>query len=297
MIPKLSDELVESKTETIFKDFRRIGEKYWGGYLTEETAFQEIVRRFNDVFPKLFSDNHLKLCLNDTNYPIFVKEYENYKTGSESKDESHIPWLFDVSDEQCEATESDQRKFFDLMTRFLVTPDYFEPYPDDKSSPNVVPIHQYRDSGVYGIRFNCIDDGGLLADESPVGKTYTLMNDMGQEAVLTIKEDRRGIDRNDLDFDEIVTATEQGLIVVKAEFLAEGFIEGYTAREREQNAEVLIRLKDRGTKIYWLAYWQDSNDSKAFFEYPMWQDWFGWCEEKDMKLRRILSSILKSYHI
>ena len=157
---------------------------------------------------------------------------------------------------------------------------YFKPrqHPEGMAVPDLVPVHAYHSSGVMGTHFTCVDDGGLLTDKSPVGKTFRLKNDIGLEAVLKIKEDRRNADRNGMDFDEMVSSSSAGMFVLKAEFLAEGFIEGYTASERKHNPEILIRLKNNKKEIFWLAYWADAEDFEAHRKCPVWQEYYAWAD-------------------
>ncbi len=289
---RLTDELVESETGKAFEEFRRIGKQYWRGILDDAMARREMTSGFYRIFMKLFLDHHLELRLNKDSYPVFKKEYESHQKGICFRMQNHMPWLFDT-DGDYEASERDQIYFFDLMTRLHASADYFEPLPEETAVPNEVSIHQYSAAGVYGIHFDVADDGGLLEEARPIGKTFRLKSSKGLEAVLTIREDRRQQDRSGMDFDEQVLSTEKGLVISMAEFLAEGYIDGYTARERTADPRILIRLEDRGTKVFWLACWSDPKDQEAFLNYPLWQDYFIWQKEKDRRLNEILSSLLE----
>ncbi len=289
-IPRLTDELVEAEAGKAFEEFRRIGKQYWRGFLDETMARQEMRSGFSRIFMKLFRDHHLDLRLNRDSYPLFKEEYEACRKGMPFS--NHMPWLFDT-EEDYEASERDQARFFDLMTRFHVSPDCFEPLPEEAAEPGIVPIHQYKLAGVYGIHFDVADDGGLLEEARPIGKTFRLKSRKGLEAVLTIREDRRQQDRSGMDFDELVVPTEHGLSVSMAEFLAEGYIEGYTARERTADPRILIRLEERGTRVSWLAFWSDPKDQEAFRNDPLWQDYFIWQEEKSRRLHAALSGLLE----
>ena len=288
---RLTGQLVEMKIEKVFDTFRKAADRFWKGHITRDECERVMREEFFTVFLQLFSDNDLKLCLNKTNYPQFVREFETFQKKENPADSNHIPWLYDVSDTPCEANENDQKQFLYLMETFHVTPDYFAPVPDRIPDPGIVPIHPYR-FPIYGIHFNCIDDGGLLSDSSPVGKTFKLKNEFGLTAVLTIKEDRRYIDRSGMDFDEIACYSNGLSCIVKADFLSEGCIEGYTACEGRESPEILIRLKDKGSKVYWLAYKEDRNDCRVRREYPLWQEYYNWTQEKDLKLSAILAEFL-----
>lgn len=291
----LTDELVNTKLEEIHRTWQRVRVGARRGILTEDEIRSELLSGFYGIFMGLFRENGLTLRLDKENYPCFAGEYEAYKKGDGVSAAAHLPWLFDTGADQGEAEEADRRQLFRLMEEFRVTPDYFEPpsYAEQIVVPDRVPIHGYNSACVTGTHFNCVDDGGLLADENPTGKTFTLTNDLGLKAVLTIKEDRRREDRNGMDMDELVWPTEKGLVILKAEFLAEGYIEGYTARERKENPEVLIRLKEGGTRIWWLAYWEDRYDQRSAGEYPMWQDYYRWLDEQRARAGKVLEVLRK----
>ena len=282
---RLTDELIEQNLTRAFELIEKIRKQYRKGVLTEIMCLQELHSIFCDAFWKTLSDHRLKLHLTGMNYPLFAEEFEEYKNHNDAGNPNHLPWLYDIT--ACgsrEAAKNDQKQIFRLMEMFCIPADYFEPIPENIPVPDIVGIHQYRIAGVYGTHFHCVDDGGLLSDGDPVGKTFVLMNDLGLKAVLTIKEDRRQENRDGMDFDEIVYSGDQGLIVRKGEFLAEGYVEGYTAKERTNNPEILIRLENGGTKVCWLAYWADTSDSKSVREYPMWQEYYCWCEKRQEKL-------------
>ena len=292
---RIPDGLAEEKIAEVFGRCRRAGKWYRKGVLTEDSYRQEILRGVFGVFMSFFTDNGLKLRLDGENYPCFAREYPEYRNGRGPADRVHLPWLYDVTEGTREASAEDQRQFFRMMEAFGLTPEYFEPLPAGVQAPDTVPVHRYNSAAVYGVRFRCADDGGLLVDEDPVGKTFRLLSDTGTEAVVTIKEDRRNAGRNGMDFDELVTPAEGGLIVAMAEFLAEGYIEGYTARENRSKPDILIRLKDGGRKIYWLAYWEDGGDEKARMDYPEWREYYAWCEKKEIERAGILAPLFERF--
>lgn len=250
---RLSRELAESKTAEVFHEYKQIITLYQRGIWNKDMCCREMTRGFSEIFIKLPADHGLKLMLTSASYPQFAKEFAHYLNGDTAVNPDHSPWLVDAKNQLREAARQDQDTFFHLMKSFLVPPEYFSPRPDDMPVPNMVQIHPYSAACIYGIHFTCTDDGGLLTEKKPVGKTFTLTNDIGLKAVLTIREDRRQGDRNGMDFDEMVYISDHKLKVAKAEFLAEGCIEGYTACDRKGKRNILIRLSEMGTKVYWLG--------------------------------------------
>ncbi len=293
----LSDEIVNTKLDGILKAFQKTGAFWRRGILTEEEVRKELAEGFFSVFMTFFKENCLELRLDKENYACFAGEFEAYQSGSEPAASAHLPWLYDTEKTPCEAAGEDRRQFFRLMNVFHVAPDYFKApeYPENMAVPDRVPVHTYHSSCVMGTHFNCVDDGGLVSDESPVGKTFTLENDLGLRAVLTVREDRRNKDRHGLDFDEMVCPAEEGMLVLKAEFLAEGYIDGYTSHVRKHNPEVLIRLADGGKKVFWLAYREDGDDWKAYREHPLWHDYYCHLDRQEDKTEKVLEKLWNEY--
>lgn len=287
--PKLTEKYVHSVIDDAFGKLRRIGERYNNGYLTRDEWFVRMLDCYNDAYSTLFTDNRLELRLDEKSYSQFVRDHEEYTSNHGiSLGSDHVPWLYDISEGEREAASPDQEYFLYFMDRFSVSPDFLEPPPEGMAVPVRRQIHQYRTDCVYGIDFRCVDDGGLLSDDAPVGKTFTLKSDMGLKAVLTVREDRRHTVRKGMDFDEVVYSTGDGMQVLMADLLAEGCIEGYTAEERGEHPEVLIRTGNRGENICWLAYWSSPEDEKAYRDFPLWHEYFLWCTDRRIRQERLL---------
>lgn len=295
MAHTLNDDIVRETIEQTFHEFNNFGDIYRNGLLDDRSFYMEMEQVFVRGFWELLNSYHISPDINETNYRQFTDEFHTYCSHDAIEVPDHLPWLFEKNHAFCEASLYDQKLFFYLMKVFHLTPEYFKPIPDDIPRYSLHSIHQYSDAGVYGIDFNCIDDGGLLKDEASAGKQFRLINDQGLKAVLTIKEDRRNSNRSGMDFDEQVFTSENGLSVRKAEFVAEGHIEGYTAEERKGNRDILIRLTDNGTRIYWLAFWQGKEDFIAFSSFPLWQDYLKLTDEKLLIQQQILSPFFNEF--
>ena len=278
---RLTDELVEATVNKIFADYHLWGNLYKRGINTKEESYQRMEISIHESFWKLIRENNLKLCLSEANFPYFCKEFENHVKGDTSDNQDHISWLYDVAEEKCEASLNDQRLFFDLMEKLRLTSDYFEPLPENIPSFDVYQIHQYAFEGIYSTNFNCIDDGGLLEDETPIGKTFRIKNELGLNAVVTIE-------KKDSKYHETSTRTP-------VEFTATGYIEGYTAIERTCNPEITIWIgKDK--RLPWhLTFWMNGNDSNARSQYPLWQEFLQCCNAKGEKQHSILFPVFDEY--
>ena len=153
----------------------------------------------------------------------------------------------------------------DLYRRGMLTPEEAEarlyglvsfppectpPLPSHMIVPERQVTHTYNGCDTCVIGFRCINDDGLSRDPDPAGKTFTLANDLGLKAVITMHNADLG----------------------------EGYIEGYTARIRKDPG-IRILYADDGhiTGLGITAYWDD--DLPAYRSFPLWQDYFSWLKE------------------
>ena len=279
---RLTKELVDTAVTNYRHKTEKVANLYQRGMISEDEACRVVAHAFHDAFWALIKRSYLKLDLNTANYEQFQKEYQIFLTGSDLIEHTHVPWLFDTKSGPEDASEEDQRLVFLLMEQMHIPPSLFEPISDSVIKPNKIYCHTYRSASVISISFECIDDGGLLSDYKPLGKNFTLVNTLGLKAEVTIKEDRRKENRMGMDFDEMVFQTESGLYVEKAEFLAEGSIEGYTAKDRSGNRDILIRLISPD-RIHSLAYWENEEDYAAYSHYSLWQEYLA---EESKRWRR-----------
>lgn len=292
---RLTEEVTQETTAKTYSLLTKIGTAFQDGLLSENECFQKMKQVFMEGFWDLLRSCGKELHVDSGNYHQFEMEYDSFSNRNRLDWQTHVPWLYDVREENLEADAEEQRQLFRLMEAYGLPPRYFEPVPDGIPVYSLQGIHQYRSAGVWGTEFRCIDDGGLLTVTDPEGKTFRLVNDMGLEAVLTIKDDRRKEDRAGMDFDEQVYSVQGGVAVVLAELLAEGYIEGYTAKERTCDPSVLIRLRDRETRVGWLAFWMDENDEEAFSSFPLWQEYLNWESEKRLMQERVLKSFFQRF--
>lgn len=270
---RLTKELVTSSVASYLDEMKHAAKAYQRGILTEDYGYRIVEDAFYDSFWSVLKKNHLELKLDDTNYEQFKKEHQIYLLKEAMTNPNHVPWLYDVETAPVEASENDQKLFFALMDYFALSASFFEPYPDETLKPNKTYVHTYNSASVIWIPFNCIQDSGLLNDDNPAGKAYILVNDYGLKAEVTIQEDRRTENRLGMDFDEIVLHRDGEIAVLKAEFLATGNIEGYTAKERSGNAEILIRLISPD-RIGWLSFWENADDLRAHYDHPIWKEFY-----------------------
>jgi len=295
---RLTEELVNEQIQKSIREFERIKRSYDNGFITENERRVMILNLFQKNFWLFLHDSGIRLKKDCDSYLQFVEDYRLYQKGEDLAESAH--WLYSRFDQEHIATTEEKRLFFVLMDWFCLPPEVFEPLPEDIVKPERQYVHGYHSDTVYGIRFDCVDDGGLLEAECPVGNTFELTDVYGLKAVIKIVEDRRQTDRHGMDFDELIYETDQGIRVVRAEFLAEGCIEGYTVKERVGNIKILVRLCDNGKKVNWLAYYSSMDDDNEFYNYPLWQQYFESEHKQEADIQnRVISlydKLMKDYH-
>lgn len=292
----LTNTYIDALSAKIFSEFRNIVDGYQRGIHTGKECSDKMREAFYGAFFKLLNENCLKLSITFENYNRFCAQFSEYQKSHEIPlSADPVPWLLDTISSNHEADPSDKKCFFRFMESFCLSPDFFLPPPKEIIFPRSHGVHMYHSEGVYSLEFSCADDGWLLSDPDPVGKTFVLTDDMGIRAEITVKEDRRGTERSGMDIDELVYSTGKGNLVNLAEFLGEGYIEGYTAKEERAKPDIIIRTDPSGKVIRRLAYWEDVNDRQAFMEYPLWQEAFRWEEERNKRREEILKGSFEKY--
>ncbi len=213
--------------------------------LTDNECWSWMHSTFIEHFYDLLRNNGLRTNLNSKSWLRFLDDYALWSGNGTPCSLIEEPWLLDdnLDDHyedkfwlaairpargygatssafvfENEASIHDKSQFFKLMEAFRITTEYFEPLPEGIIAPDKHWTHTYTGGCTYVIGYNCVDDGGLLAESDPVGKTYILNNDLGLKAVVTITEDRRKQDRGQMDYDDFYPM---------GEYLSEGNIEGY----------------------------------------------------------------------
>lgn len=297
---RLSEQLIREAADRTLRSFEACGRGYRRGFFDGREFYRKMYAELHKGFWQFLSQHGLKLMLCAENYAAFRWDCRSSHEPEKPGASAQIPWLQEEGGIAKAASEEDKRLVIRLMAEYGLTPEFFAPGPEAACRPSRTFVHGYRDAAVYSIPFLCVDDGGLLQDEDPVGKTFELTSDLRLKAAVTIKEDRRHWkreDRNKLDFDEVIYPTGKGILVQNADFLAEGRIEGYTLQKRTGDPELLIRLDPfrQPKQIESLAYWENADDRDAFLQYPLWQEHFRLGRQAALKEEEFLTRVFEKY--
>ncbi len=267
----LPEELVREHAEQTVKK----AEKVWNIYHRGMLLFNELYDRLlGEVFYEgvydFLENRGLKMDMMEDRFACFQKDMETFRKGSRQEEGSFSPWLF-TRDKKEAACLEDHRQVLLLLDLLYLPAEYFEPFLKSPgvTEPENVYAHGYSSCDAYFIRYTCRDDGGLLSDPSPVGKTFTLTDHYGLKSVLTITKVRSFRYRTEPDYDAEYILAHPESFPSGIEYLAEGSIEGYTEVPRTNSTEIRVHVR-RG-QIEDISYYEYLKDCCAFREFPLWQ--------------------------
>lgn len=313
-IRRLTGEQIDENILNAFENFRKIGRLYRRGLLTDHEFSQRMSEIFYEHFYRFLHQEHgLEFCFTDSTWAGFLEDYRLWQEHSLPKEHPDTPWLqndnfadsfdsdndfihtlrsmknygFDLPYGRAEASSYDKIQVFRLMEAFHIPPDYFEPVPAGIIKPDISYIHTYHDAVVVIIGFHCIDDGGLLGDNNPCEKTFTLTNTLGLKAKLLIKEMRSLEEQMELHEDA-------DMYITLGAYLAEGYIEGYTQIQEGASTKIVIRTDEKGS-ICKLGAILIQDDNTAYRNFPLWQEYFDWFNKNLKKRKEIEENFYRQF--
>ena len=270
----LSQELVQENADLALKNAKRTWNWYRRGAVLPEELYSRLYKELVEkgVFDFL-KERGLKMDLEEGRFECFLNDMEAFQKSLRQGGGSPSPWLFKELRKEAACPE-DHRLVLLLLDLLHLPAEYFRPF---RSSPGVVRpervyVHGYGPCTAWYINYTCRDDGGLLSDPSPVGKTFTLTDHYGLEAALTITKVRSAHCRKEPDYDAEYILSHPESFPSGIEYLARGSIEGYTEVPRSSPTE--IRICVRQGKIKSIDYYEYIKDNWAFCAFPIWQPFF-----------------------
>ena len=288
MMSRLTKELLEAAIEETFRKFQIIRSQYRKGFLTVDEEMRSAERCFREGPWNLLRASHLRLNVTERNYAQFQKDCLDYAEHRSILESGGGAWLTVDSNLGRQASRADRELVLYLLDRFHIPPTYFIPLPERLPAPDLSCSHTWHDICEMRTLFVLTDDGGLLSDPNPVGKSFRLVNELGLAAVLTIKEDRRALHAQ---IDSAVEARQ----IPGVPLLAEGCIEGYTAKVRSSELPEIQVHPGNGPAL-WLTWYENSDDASARAAFPLWQDYYRECEGARARRENILAELLQTYN-
>ena len=281
----LQADTVTENIEKQFSKFPRIWRQYRRGVLSSSDCRERIQNVIWDGYFKYiqeFFTFNLTQCLWDD----FLEEYRKAEKGIPLVDSDGESWLClrqwdNVRKMWIPASVSDRTQVLRLMRAFHIPPEYYTPLPVGTPKPNMQAHPSGLGNSPATISFECEDDGGLLSCAAPCGRTFTLKNNLGLEAVIIIKEV----------FSEPKEVFHNRAV---ASYRGEGYVEGYTEMSFQREDPKLYIGLDEG-KVYRLIAFLSTTDGRAYRQYPMWQDYFCHYSTIDDIFEKVLDSLFDSF--
>lgn len=296
--PRKVEENIQEYTRKIVKVM-----KANGVLTTEEETFCILLDVLENFRSKIFKDCGLFFTISDA-WDEFTEDYLAFQKGELSERNSTKTWMWydnlpdnslaaviarsgavyetDAAEENAvPASAEDKRMFFQIMeaTRLPIL-DYYMPLRDDefKYIPRIHRTHNYHNEECMVVEYKCVDDGGLMNDAEPVGKTFTLVSDIGLRALVTITEERELSD-DSWSLDKVDNYAPIG------KFLGRGFIEGYTVFGKDdvqddEIPDIVVRTNEKNEIIKLGICIHSSAACDACSSFPLWQDYFNKTSEK-----------------
>lgn len=270
----LSQELVQEKAGLTLKNAERIWKRYCRGMMLPEEMYDSLYGEIvaEGVFGFL-KERGLKMDLEEGRFECFLKDMEALQKGLRQGEGSPSPWLFTENGKEAACPEN-HRHVLLLLDQLHLPAEYFRPFraSPDAARPERVYVHGYGPCTAWCIDYTCRDDGGLLSESSPVGKTFTLTDHYGLKAALTVTKVRSAHYWKEPDYDAEYILSHPESFPSGIEYITVGSIEGYTEVPRTNDTEIRIFVEDR--KIKSIRYSEYILDNWAFCAFPLWQPFF-----------------------
>ena len=256
--------------------FSRIMNAYKSGVISRDEMVRSFSSEFSKGFYEYLDSKRLNLRFNEKSWKSFITDYSLWKKNDQPSIQAGDPWLL-CRDDSSEASGPDKISFFKLMNEYLVPVEYFKPTRDSCIRPR----HRYLlyGTGMVGsVTFELADDGGLSTDPDPIGKTFTLVDDLGLKAEIEIiretpEENNRCNNRFESKYDAV------------------GTIEGYTStRKRTINVSEIRR-----GVVYLYVCDVDNDDLDVLHSLPLWKEFNEHMAEKGKICDEHMEKLINHY--
>ena len=254
--------------------------RYKSGFMTDDELVGYFNSEFNEGFYKYLESKRLDLRLDEKRWERFIADYSFWKKNEQPSGQVGEPWLL-YHEDYLEASVLDKITFFKLMSEYLVPIERFKPARDTC----IRPCHRYLmyGTGMAGVvTFKLVDDGGLSTDPDPIGKTFTLVDDLGLKAEIEInretpEENNRCDNRMPSKYDAI------------------GTIEGYTSTRKRKI--YVSEIKRQVVGFYVCDVHNDDLD--VLNSLPLWKEFNEHIAEKrklcDEHIKTLITHYEKAY--
>lgn len=260
--------------------FEKIKKWYCSGMLMETELFGHVCEAILETFEECFKKNRFVFVMDKKqSWTRFKEDYALYKQEKPCSSTNGSVWL--SYQHNIEASPEDKSQWFRIIDAIHLPIDYFEPvdaYIDtDIPRPDKTDVHYYHDYTVKSILFDCVNDGGLMEDDDPIGKTYVLKSSKGLSACITVKE-----------FEKILSEIRG--------FVCEGWIEGYTAKLPRKQPKICVYW-NKEKHIDHINFYSSWEDQKVYNDFPLWQDYFAKVDEKEDRKKECITGCIDFWRL
>lgn len=257
------DSTVQSIIEQCYSEVTDCIHQYERGIYSKCDLKTNIEQIIIDGYIQFFRQNGIRVSFSETSYKSFIENYNRWLNAEELKIEESNLWISTLyTDAVDNIIKLNQliNDFFSLITSFKIPTEYFKPVPDDVITPDKHPGYLYSDL-IVGWRI-WKTDGGLLSDDDPIGKTFTLTDHYNLKTKITILMTKKQMREKD-----------------DPDYIGTGYIEGYTTTD-EHEIKIFVDDKDMNTIRSLYSRFSDE-DNDYFNSYPLWQKHFEIVKEKE----------------
>lgn len=261
---QLTAEEVDAAIDRFFRNLTDVRVRYSRGIVTDEELTDRVAAEISNAFRDCFVRKGFRLVMETKlNWLQYKEEYGLYKAGIVGAGESGDDWLlFDGR----EAAPEDKNQLFRMNDLLCLPVDFYMPIDAELDSSIPRPdrkqeTHTYGGCTAYNLYLMILDDGGLMRDETPIGKTFGLKTDKGLSVSIT------------------VTGYERTLSGAVCGITGDGWIEGYTDEASRDQTHLVLRW-DRDGIINRVSYMERREDYAAYMRFPLWQAYFAKADER-----------------
>ncbi len=172
-----------------------------------------------------------------------------------------------------------------LVDAILIPICAYEPIPPEIPEPVMDSIHVYANKSIYGIPFNCVDDGGLLSDSNPVGKSFDLTRNDGVKMHIMITEFRpEGTPYKHRNF--VFSETSD-------HYLGIGTIDDYYFKNTIPPRENLSFELSKANTINYIVVtaFHEGEGATYSIDFPRWKEYLDYCRERKTTLDQEINQL------
>ena len=180
-----------------------------------------------------------------------------------------------------------------LVDAILIPICVYKHIPPEIPEPVLDCIHVYANKSIFGIPFKCVDDGGLLSDSNPVGKSFHLMRNDGVKMHITITEFRpKGTPYKHRNY--VFSETSD-------HYLGIGTIDDYYFKNTTPPRENLSFELSKANTINYIVVtaFHEGEGATYSIDFPRWREYLDYCkkckETLDQEIKVLWNNVKKMY--